>query len=145
MDFSGSSVQAFKTALNLSREDECIIYLVHVIDHLLAHEPVFASSTDSIDYTPQQILERMRGLVPQDRKNVPQIETAILHGSAASALSDFAKEKGADVIVVGTHGRAGLSRTFLGSTSAGLVRKAPCPVLVVKMKPEEAEKGGTSK
>jgi nucleotide-binding universal stress UspA family protein len=56
--------------------------------------------------------------------------TEILRGSAGPALCDFASEVGAAVIVIGTRGRGGLKRAFLGSVSDHIVRNAPCSVLV---------------
>jgi len=45
-----------------------------------------------------------------------------------------AADKDADLIVVGTHGRKGLTRMLMGSTAESLLRRSPCPVLVVKHK-----------
>ncbi len=48
----------------------------------------------------------------------------------------MAEEIGADVIVVGSHGRGAIERLLLGSVSEQVVRHAPCPVLVVRPKPD---------
>ena len=53
-------------------------------------------------------------------------------GDAADTICQTAKRLGVDVIVVGSHGRTGLGRLFLGSVSEQVVRHAPCPVLVVR-------------
>jgi nucleotide-binding universal stress UspA family protein len=53
-------------------------------------------------------------------------------GDAATTICRVAQELGVDVVVVGSHGRTGVSRLFLGSTSEHVVRHAPCPVLVVR-------------
>lgn len=52
-------------------------------------------------------------------------------GSPSAAIIDAAREWKADVIVIGTHGRSGFKRLALGSVAEGVVREAPCPVLVV--------------
>jgi nucleotide-binding universal stress UspA family protein len=57
----------------------------------------------------------------------------IEEGDAADVICKEAADRGADVIVVGTHGRTGLKRLFLGSVSEHVVRRAPCPVLVVRL------------
>ncbi|HKJ71311.1 MAG TPA: universal stress protein [Gammaproteobacteria bacterium] len=56
-----------------------------------------------------------------------------------AAISQFARDLPADLVVIGSHGRTGLRHTLLGSTAEKVVRKAPCPVLVIK--PEEAPSG----
>lgn len=58
-------------------------------------------------------------------------EPTVLFGSPASAIVEFAIERDADAIVVGTRGKRGLERLFLGSTAAGVLRRSPIPVWVV--------------
>ena len=58
------------------------------------------------------------------------VRTEVLTGDAGGVVCDFAKEVGAHVIVLGTRGRGGIKRAFLGSVSDYVVRNAPCPVLV---------------
>lgn len=59
-------------------------------------------------------------------------EIVIKDGHPAEKIIDTAKEIGADLIVVGSHGRHGANRFFLGSVSAKIVEHAPCHVLVIK-------------
>jgi nucleotide-binding universal stress UspA family protein len=58
------------------------------------------------------------------------VRSEVLTGEAGAVVCDFAKEVGADVIVLGTRGRGGLKRAFLGSVSDHVVRNAPCSVMV---------------
>jgi nucleotide-binding universal stress UspA family protein len=60
------------------------------------------------------------------------VEDVIARGEAASEIVRVARERGADMIVISSHGRAGLGRILFGSTAESVVRHAPCPVLVVK-------------
>jgi nucleotide-binding universal stress UspA family protein len=60
-------------------------------------------------------------------------------GDPATTICEVAKELGVDVIVVGSHGRTGFSRLFLGSTSEHVIRHAPCPVLVVHLDDAQAK------
>jgi nucleotide-binding universal stress UspA family protein len=62
-----------------------------------------------------------------------EVEFEVLHGgSPARAVSEFAERVGAGMIVAATHGRTGLARLALGSTSASLVRHATCPVVLLR-------------
>ncbi len=58
----------------------------------------------------------------------------ILTGSPATEIAKAAKEWPADVIVIGSHGRGGVPRALLGSVAEGVMRHAPCPVLVIRAK-----------
>ncbi len=61
-----------------------------------------------------------------------EVEEVVEVGDAADVICRVAERFGVDVIVVGSHGRSGLGRLFLGSVSEHVVRHAPCPVLVVR-------------
>jgi nucleotide-binding universal stress UspA family protein len=56
----------------------------------------------------------------------------VLLGDPAAELARFVAEEGCDLLVVGTHGRTGLSRLLLGSVAERVLRHAPVPVLVVR-------------
>jgi nucleotide-binding universal stress UspA family protein len=62
---------------------------------------------------------------------VANVETRMIEGSPGHALCALAKEISATTIVIGTRGRGGIKRAFLGSVSDYVVRNAPCPVLVI--------------
>jgi nucleotide-binding universal stress UspA family protein len=55
-----------------------------------------------------------------------------LAGDPADAIIRTVESDGADMIVMGTHGRRGISRLLMGSVAEAVVRRAPCPVLTVK-------------
>ena len=59
-------------------------------------------------------------------------------GGAAEIIEQFAGEQKVDLIVMGTHGRRGLSHMLLGSVAERLVRHAPCPVLTTHAEPPKA-------
>ena len=58
-------------------------------------------------------------------------------GVAVDAILKLATEEGCDLIIIGTHGRGGLSRFLLGSVADRVVRLAPCPVMTVRLPSEE--------
>lgn len=61
-----------------------------------------------------------------------RIETAIEHGPPAKTIVRHVSDTDADAIVIGSHGRTGLSRVLLGSVAESVVRRAHCPVVVVR-------------
>jgi len=72
----------------------------------------------------------------QAKKEGVKFFSSVLEGNPAVEIVKYAQENGADLIVVGTLGRGGLSRFLLGSTAEKVIRTAPCPVMVVRQ-PEE--------
>jgi nucleotide-binding universal stress UspA family protein len=61
-----------------------------------------------------------------------EAERRLEEGDPVEAILRVAEEIGADLIVMGTHGRTGLSRLFMGSVAEQVLRRAPCPVLTLK-------------
>jgi nucleotide-binding universal stress UspA family protein len=72
------------------------------------------------------------------------VERRLEEGYPGSAIPRVARETRADLIVMGTHGRTGLGRMFMGSVAEQVVRKAPCPVLTAKLPLAEEEPVGES-
>ena len=60
-------------------------------------------------------------------------EAKVLQGDARTALVDAAHTERADLVVVGSHGRTGLAKLFMGSVASHVVTHAPCSVMVVKL------------
>jgi nucleotide-binding universal stress UspA family protein len=110
---------------------------MHVIEPL----PVVESWAYAVDW--QKLLEDQRkeaeALVADAAKSLRDagfaVTTAIEEGSAKSILVDTAGKWPADLVVLGSHGRKGLSRFLLGSVSEGVSRHAPCSVLIVRKLP----------
>jgi hypothetical protein len=67
----------------------------------------------------------------QDLSRDVPVTTAVESGTPAPHIAEYARRHGIDLIVVGTHGRTGVSRVLLGSVAEHVVRIAPCPVLAV--------------
>jgi nucleotide-binding universal stress UspA family protein len=67
-----------------------------------------------------------------------QGDSVIVEGVPFQAIIDTARDSGADLIVMGTHGRTGLTHVLMGSVAEKVVRLAPCPVLVTRAATEDA-------
>jgi nucleotide-binding universal stress UspA family protein len=65
------------------------------------------------------------------RATFPRAESVLVRGDPCEGILHVARERNADLIVMGTHGRRGLSRAFLGSVAERVVRTSPTPVLTV--------------
>jgi len=87
----------------------------------------------------RQIEEKLRAVQPSNPAFA--VEHHLLRGVPAEQIVLASQRLGADVIVMGTHGRGGLRRALMGSVAAEVVRKALCAVLAVKM-PKQASSVG---
>lgn len=139
-DNSENSREAFKYAISLAEEYGSTIYVVYVIDISYLEEGYMYESKplrspvdleenvvkEKTDETEEFIKRNSR-----DKKEL-KIEKLIRRGKPFVEIIIAAREKEADLIVMGTHGRTGLSHSLMGSVAEKVVRKAPCPVLTVK-------------
>ncbi len=134
-DFSPASDKAFDEAIDLARANEAELMMVH------AYQPAGLLPTD-ISISPAvydeldeklraAVAVRMNGLVEEARRRGVEAGSLILSGYPDEAITEAAREKNADLVVVGTHGRTGASRFFLGSIAARVITSAPCPVMTV--------------
>ncbi len=74
----------------------------------------------------------LEGLVAGLGQAGPKTEIEVEHGGAADRILAVAEARGADLIVVGTHGRTGLNRVLLGSVADRVIRSAACPVVTAR-------------
>ena len=114
-DFSDVSRLAGQTAADFARQLGARLHVLHVVP------PV-------TDPTPAP--EALRAAAAQLGAG-PAIVTAVASGRAASQILDYARRHGVGLIVLGTHGRTGVSHALLGSVAEAVVRRARCPVLAV--------------
>jgi nucleotide-binding universal stress UspA family protein len=92
--------------------------------------PPASTETFRHDYN-EETLMQLRDLAPASFSGTWEIEVAA--GDPATAIVRLARERGVDLIVMGTHGRSGLAHMLVGSVAEKVMRQAPCPVLTVKM------------
>ncbi len=144
VDNSATSRAALEEAKRFAKNECAAVRLVHVID--LAQ---FAwSANEFLDVPRLQTSLRESGQtvlaesVAAMREVEIEPESAMLEtwgGLLYKAIIDDALEWKADLIIMGTHGYGGLKHVLLGSVAEGVIRHAPAPVLLVKMKAESQE------
>jgi nucleotide-binding universal stress UspA family protein len=134
-DFSAHSQAAFRIACSLARDYGARLVVLHVAPPpVVVTDAVLVAWPSVEDRKP--LLDKLGHLRPQD-PNVA-VEHRLAEGDEAGEILRAAREVGADVVVMGTHGRSGLGRALMGSVAEQVVRKAPCPVLTVKTPPAAA-------
>jgi nucleotide-binding universal stress UspA family protein len=133
VDFSDESARGFEAAVALAREAGARVTAVHVVDDIIAVNPRAGASAPLVDV---EGLTRIATESLQEwrlRHPDVEIETVVLHGKPHDQILQAAVSRGAGVIVMGVRGRGAVDLTLFGSTTNQVVRRAPCPVLTVRM------------
>jgi nucleotide-binding universal stress UspA family protein len=133
-DFSPTSVHALDYARMLAHRFDAPLHLLHVVeDPVVAAAWSEAYAVDVAGLRARLILEAEGRIKAQaDALGDITVTTEVLVGSPARAIVGAAADRGAGLIVMGTHGRSGVTHWLLGSVAERVVRTAPCPVLTVR-------------
>lgn len=140
-DFSPASEAALACAKELAHTFEARVSLLHVITDPAATgmwtpEVYVPASEEARDRLIQQARQRLEEALTADERVKFNVAIEARVGSAAEGIQQFAREQHVDLIVMGTHGRRGLSHMLLGSVAERVVRTAPCPVLTTHAVPQ---------
>lgn len=135
VDFSPASIRALAYAIDLAREADARISIIHVIElpPELGEFP-FAKdfSVNGVQAAAEaEYLRRLRALIPEDARTYCTVSTQVTEGRAYREILRAAGEEKADVIVMGVQGRGAVDIMLFGSNSHAVIRGAACPVLVV--------------
>ncbi len=129
-DFSEHSIAAVRYALQIAAQPSQV-HCVHVLPFMIPTEPgVVWGAIDDAERI-RHALEHLTDALPEDEFG--KLNTEVRLGDPGKVVSDFAAELQADLIVIGSHGRTGLTRFVLGSVAERVTRLAHCPVLVIKL------------
>jgi len=136
-DFSRASSAAFKRAVDLAKGNRAELLLVHVMSPAV---PVMADG-----YVSPQVYDDMAAaaraygqkhlgaLVSRAKRAGARAKGLLLEGVPHERIARAARSKKAD-LVIGTHGRTGFAKLFLGSVASRVLTVSPCPVLTVRGK-----------
>ena len=139
-DFSAPSEAALALARGLARVFGASIHLLHVVE-----DQFVTGVLGTVTYVPHTagtqalLIERARAglaaeLSDDDRRSL-RATSAVIVGTAARTIVDYAADSGFDLIVMGTHGRSGVAHLVVGSVAEQVVRTAHCPVMTVRDAP----------
>jgi nucleotide-binding universal stress UspA family protein len=143
IDFSDCSNAALEVASRIASESKARLYIVHVNGVINVSVPAIPAVEGGYyydapwGYERHEVHERLTKIMPTV-VNVPY-EHCYLTGPPVSEILKCAARQNIDLIVMGSHGRTGLSRLIMGSVTEGVMRKAHCPVLIVKPGIDERE------
>jgi nucleotide-binding universal stress UspA family protein len=134
MDFSAPSEAAFAYALKLAIISGATVHVCHVIPVPHVLDPLYEhgfEQPESVKHIEQKARKRVKELALSVGAEVA-LRVHFSEGEALNCVLEQAAKLKPDLIVMGTHGRRGARRFFLGSVAEGVVRRAPCPVLTLR-------------
>lgn len=136
IDGSDTAARGLNEAIALAKDQKARLAIVYVIDLVVIFEfgePAVSYRESAREFA-RKTIERARGSARaagiEPEVLSPEIYTTGYH--VADTIAQLAQQWNADLLVVGTHGRRGVSRLLLGSVAQRIVRVAPCPLLLVR-------------
>jgi nucleotide-binding universal stress UspA family protein len=139
-DFSESARHALTYGISFAREYQAELVVLHVVENLtvgyasdLFPVPMAEVFQEISGYAKAELAKL--GAVARDKK--VQVVEQVIQGKPSAEIIRFAKEAEVDMIVLGTHGKGMLDQALFGSTTERVVRRAPCPVLTVRLAEHE--------
>ncbi len=133
VDFSDCSLDALEFGIQVARRFESSVTLLHVLEWAWLRQHFTISELAEGQSARQEMEASLAQYADVLRREGLTVDTVIRGGGgAADFVIETAQEQNADLVIMGTHGRRGIQRAFMGSVAASVLRQAPCPVLTVK-------------
>jgi len=135
-DFSDSARHAFSYGVSFAREYHAELVLLHVVENLTV-----GYASDLFPVPMAEVFQEISGyaktelakLAEEARQKGVAVTELVVQGKPSAEIIRHAADNGVDMIVLGTHGKGMLDQALFGSTTERVVRRAPCPVLTVRM------------
>jgi universal stress protein A len=134
-DFSRASSPALRRAVALARACRAPLVLLHVMtppSPFIGEGAPPSSYVDLLTLARRSAKRRLAAALARVKRERVRVQAIFAEGLPADAILRAARCTRADLIVMGTHGRTGVSRVFLGSVAERIVRESRCPVLTVR-------------
>ncbi len=133
VDFSDTSRKALRFAGAIATWYEAVLHVVHIIPDVDATAAATASvmPAEAIAQTRAAANAALRRFTDDADLSAPIAGLCVRIGQAVEGIVEYATDMKPDLIVMGTHGRSGLSQVLIGSTAERVVLRAPCPVMTI--------------
>ena len=135
-DFSDSARHAFSYGVSFAKEYKAELVLLHVVENLTV-----GYASDLFPVPMAEVFQEISGYARTELQKLAEVarqkgvavSELVVQGKPSAEIIRHAAETGVDMIVLGTHGKGMLDQALFGSTTERVVRRAPCPVLTVRM------------
>mgnify|MGYP003288102568 CR=1 FL=1 len=134
-DFSEFSKRVLRSALELAQTFEAKLSLLNVVEPPPSPIEGLVPSTlgaNFLDDLERQASHALAAVLPEAQSTKVEVVRRVVVGIPYRKIIEVAAEEQADLIVMATHGRTGLSHLVMGSVAERVVRTAPCPVLTIR-------------
>ena len=135
-DFSKASRKAFLTAVAMAKANRATLTIVHVVvpfTPIVPEQFLDALTWEQVDKEARRwSQQQLRKLTDRAKKAGVRTVSLLFEGDPAQQTIRAVRSTRADLLVVGTHGRTGLTKFFVGSVASRLVATASCPVVTVR-------------
>jgi len=139
-DFSESARHALTYGISFAREYSAQLVLLHVVENLTV-----GYASDLFPVPMAEVFQEISGYAKTElgklgavaREKDLDVDERVIQGKPSTEIIRLARESEVDMIVLGTHGKGMLDQALFGSTTERVVRRAPCPVLTVRLAEHE--------
>lgn len=133
IDFSEYSMEALRGAMELTKDLDAELHIVHVVaPHFALLDKMREQARETLML--EEAEEELARIRKDDCGNSARVVTQVMVGPPVPKLVEYAKEQQIDLILLATHGRTGIEHLMIGSVTEKLVRAAPCSVLVFRQR-----------
>jgi nucleotide-binding universal stress UspA family protein len=134
VDFTGCSERSLQMALALAREYGAHLSILHAYDLPVGETPLFPSrlSAETLEDFEQREESSLETFLDHFDLEGVECTEQLRVGVPHRTIREVADEENSDLVVMGTHGRRGFERLFLGSTTSKMLRDPPCPLLTLR-------------
>jgi nucleotide-binding universal stress UspA family protein len=136
-DGSAGMERVIDEATGLATTHDATLHALYVVNTASLSNLPMEASMDAVGESLRDEGETALRAVERRAPDDIGLRTATVEGSPAREIVDHAVQTGADLLVMGTHGRSGVDRLLLGSVAERVVRTSPIPVLTVRVTPSE--------
>ncbi len=138
-DYSDLSIEALRYGRHFATACGAELHILHVVDEAYQHWMAIGPEGMPVGPAPEELLKVGREQMDRFiREQVGEagcaVTNSVVFGRPHVEIVNYATDTQTDMIVIATHGRGGLTRALLGSTTDKVVHNAPCPVLVVRQR-----------
>ena len=135
-DFSKASAKAFATAVTLAKATDAEVMILHVLvpfTPLVPEQYIGGATLDQLNANARRwSQQQLAKLTAKAKRGGVRAGGLTMTGDPAEQIVRAARAKHADLVVLGTHGRTGLNRFFVGSVAQRVIASALCPVVTVR-------------